>query len=55
MVRVYPVPFSNFEIIDSYEQIQGQVLLDNLSQGAATYLWDLGNGDTSQLFSPVVR
>ncbi|RLD55237.1 MAG: hypothetical protein DRI97_09910 [Bacteroidetes bacterium] len=46
---------SDFEIIDSYQAIQGQVLLDNLSLDAVRYQWDYGNGDGSELFSPVVR
>jgi hypothetical protein len=40
---------------ENYEDIPGQLLLENLSEMAVRYEWDLGNGDTSQLFSPVVR
>ena len=55
MLSVFPVPLSAFEIVDSYENIQGQILLDNFSEGAIRYAWDMGNGDTSEMFSPVVR
>ena len=55
MLSVFAVPLSAFEIIDHYEDIQGQILLDNFSEGAVRYVWDMDNGDTSELFSPVVR
>ena len=55
MLQVFPVPLGAFDIVDGYENIQGQILLDNRSQGAVYYEWDLGNGDSSVLFSPVVR
>ena len=55
MISVFPVPLSLFDIIDSYENIQGQVLLDNISENAVRYEWDYGNGDGSELNSPVVR
>ena len=55
LITVHPVPISDFLLQDSYQNIQGQILLENLSQQAIRYEWDLGNGDTSQMFSPVVR
>ena len=55
MVRVHPVPLSAFILLDGYENIQGQVLLENISEQAVRYEWDMGNGDTSQAYSPVVR
>jgi PKD repeat protein len=55
VVNVFPVPLSAFDILDNYENVQGQILLDNLSESAVHYEWDFGNGDTSELFSPVVR
>jgi len=55
VLSVYPVPLSAFDIIDRYQSIQGQILLDNLSENAIRYEWDLGNGDTSEMFTPVVR
>lgn len=53
-VEVYDVPSSGFNILDNYQEIQGQVLLENISTGAEYYDWDFGNGETSQEFSPVV-
>ena len=55
MVSVFTVPLSQFEIVESYENIQGQILLDNFTEGAVRYVWEFGNGDTSEMFSPVVR
>ena len=54
-LEVFPVPLSAFDIVNNYQGIQGQILLDNLSQNAVRYAWDLGNGDTSAAVSPVVR
>jgi PKD repeat protein len=54
-LSVFGVPLSLFDIVDNYENIQGQVLLDNMSEGAIRYVWDFGNGDTSTVFAPVVR
>jgi PKD repeat protein len=54
-LTVFEVPLSLFDLIDNYENIQGQVLLDNRSEDAVRYVWDFGNGDTSQQVSPVVR
>ena len=55
MVTVMPVPLSAFQLIDRYQNIQGQILLDNQSQDAVSYLWDLGNGEQTDTISPVVR
>ena len=55
VITVNPVPLSDFVIEENHEDIPGQLLLENLSEQAVRYEWDLGNGDTSQLFSPVVR
>jgi gliding motility-associated-like protein len=54
-LTVFDVPLSLFDLIDNYENIQGQVLLDNMSENAVRYEWDFDNGDTSSLISPVVR
>jgi len=53
-VEVYDVPLSGFNLIDNYQEVQGQVLLENITSGAEYYDWDFGNGETSQEFSPVV-
>jgi PKD repeat protein len=55
VVNVFPVPLSAFDIVDNYENVQGQILLDNFSESAVRYEWDFGNSDTSELHSPVVR
>jgi hypothetical protein len=53
-IKVYQVPVSGFSIIDNYENVQGQILLQNSSIGAEYYEWDFGNGETSQEVDPVV-
>jgi PKD repeat protein len=54
VVEVYEVPNSDFSIIDYYQGTQGQILLDNLTEGGMYYDWDFGNGETSIEESPVV-
>ncbi len=54
-ISVFPVPLSAFDIVDNYENIQGQILLDNTSENAIRYEWDFGNNEGSDLTSPVVR
>ncbi|MEA3476917.1 MAG: PKD domain-containing protein [Bacteroidota bacterium] len=54
VVEVYPTPESDFDVVENYESIQGQVLCENLSSGAILYAWDFGNGQTSELVNPVV-
>ena len=53
-ITVVPSPFSVFNINDNYENIQGQIQLENGSLGANEYFWDFGNGETSGLTSPVI-
>ncbi len=55
MLSVFPVPLSLFDIVNNYENVQGQILLDNYSENAVRYEWDYGNGDGSEINSPVVR
>lgn len=52
-IEVYGVPESGFELIDRYQDVQGQVLLENTSLGANYYEWDFDNGETSIEESPV--
>ncbi len=52
-IEVYEVPLSGFSILDNYEGTQGQILLENLTEGGDYYDWDFGNGETSIEFSPV--
>jgi hypothetical protein len=54
LITVFAVPYSDFDIVNNYQGIQGQILLDNFSMNAIRYSWDFGNGDTSELYSPVV-
>jgi len=52
-ITVVPSPLSVFEVKENYENLQGQVKLENGSLGAVEYFWDFGNGETSALESPV--
>ncbi len=54
LLTVFPVPLSAFDIVNNYQNIQGQILLENASENAVRYEWDFGNGDGSELNSPVV-
>ncbi len=54
-VEVYEVPLSDVNLVDVYLGVQGQVLLENLTEGAEYYDWDFGNGETSIEFSPVAN
>jgi PKD repeat protein len=53
-ITVVPSPFSVFNVNDNYENIQGQVQLENGSLEADEYFWDFGNGKTSNVASPVI-
>jgi PKD repeat protein len=53
-VKVDPSPYSVFNINDNFENIQGQVKLENGSLGADEYYWELGNGETSYEESPLI-
>ena len=53
-ITVVPAPFSAFSINEDYEKIQGQVKFENGSIAANKYYWDFGNGQTSNLGSPVI-
>jgi gliding motility-associated-like protein len=54
VITVNPTPISRFDIISNYEGIYGNVLMENLSQGAESYMWDFDNGETSELENPQV-
>ena len=54
VIQVYPTPVSDFNTVPNYGGIAGQVLCENLSEGAILYAWDFGNGETSELESPTV-
>ena len=53
-VMVYETPLSGFTLIENYRNTQGVVLLTNTSQGAESYEWDFGNGETSNEINPEV-
>jgi hypothetical protein len=42
-----------FNVNGNYQNTQGKVQFENGSLGADEYYWDLGNGETSNLLSPV--
>ena len=57
MVFVYPTPSSDFDFQFGIQKVYaeiGEVNLLNTSEGAMSYLWNLGNGNVSQLFEPPV-
>ncbi len=43
-----------FNVVDNFEGVQGQVQLENGSLGADEYFWEFGNGETSNVASPIV-
>jgi PKD repeat protein len=53
-ITVVPSPYSVFNVNDNFENIQGQVQLENGSLGANEYFWEFGNGETSGTTSPVI-
>jgi len=53
-IAVVPSPLSVFNVNDNFENLQGQVQLENGSLGADEYFWDFGNGETSNEEIPVV-
>ena len=54
-VVVHATPVAAFSVSYNYSGITGQVLLNNLSTGASSYLWDFGDGSSSTEVSPVYR
>jgi len=52
-ITVFPSPLSMFSIKENYQNIQGQIYLENGSLGADEYFWDFGNNETSTAVSPV--
>jgi PKD repeat protein len=51
--KINPVPTALFTLTEDWEGRQGQVKLDNLSQGADTWFWDFDDTFTSTEESPV--
>ena len=54
IVTVNPKPTSKFSMSDNYEDVQGQVLFTNESEGATAYEWNFGIGTASFEIDPVV-
>ncbi|MDT8392844.1 MAG: PKD domain-containing protein, partial [Bacteroidales bacterium] len=46
LIDIHPNPTADFIILDNYEDVQGQVALEDLSLDAESYYWDLGDGFT---------
>jgi PKD repeat protein len=53
-VTAHPVPVSAFDINENYENIQGNIQLNNGTIEASHYEWDFGNGFTSSAENPTV-
>jgi PKD repeat protein len=53
-ITVVPSPLSVFNINDNFEEIQGKLQLENGSIGADEYSWEFGNGETSNVTSPII-
>jgi len=53
-ITVVPTPLSVFNVNDNFENIQGQIQLENGSLGADEYFWEFGNGSSSNVTSPII-
>ncbi len=54
-IEVFDVPLAAFDFLNNYQNIQGQVLFENTSEGAEFYEWDFDNGETSVEENPVAN
>ena len=53
VVRAYPAPKAYFEVAPDQVYVNDvSIRCFNLSQGATSYLWDFGDGDTSKVKEP---
>ena len=53
VVNAYPSPKANFEVSPSIVFVNDEkVRMFNLTQGADSYLWEFGDGDTSKVMDP---
>jgi PKD repeat protein len=50
---VYPIPYSDFTITPNLSGVQGRTSFSNSSIYATSYLWDFGNGHTSNVEDPI--
>jgi|GEM_PF-437463 len=55
LFEVSPSPVSEFTIVDNYENVQGQLQIQNGTVGGTTYYWNFGNGTLSVAESPIVK
>ena len=53
-ISSWDVPVSEFKIIENFDNLQGQIKLNNTSSDASRYYWNFGNGDDSYAEKPVV-
>jgi gliding motility-associated-like protein len=54
IITIYSNPNVSFVIIDNpISAVIDSAVFNNLSQGAASYQWNFGNGETSSLFEPL--
>jgi gliding motility-associated-like protein len=54
-VDIHETPQAVFDILYNYRGITGQVLMQNTTTGASSYLWDFGDGNTSTEENPVYQ
>jgi len=53
-VIVSPNPVAAFNVIENYDNKQGQIMISNGTINGTNYYWDFGNGQTSYGSEPVV-
>lgn len=51
-VIIYPTPVADFDFTPLYGEAPVDVTFNNLSAGAASYVWNFGDGNTSVDFGP---
>ena len=49
----WDVPVSDFKLVENFDNVQGQVQLNNTSANASQYHWTFGNGNDSYAEKPV--
>jgi len=52
-ILVFPIPYSSFTLTPDYGDVQGRTKFSNQSIYAHHYLWDFGNGNTSEVMNPI--
>lgn len=51
-IAINSSPVAAFSVVDNYENVQGQIQLNNGTLNGTHYLWDFGNGKTSSAADP---